>query len=142
MNRMEHAGQLNWAVAFMPVALAIVAAQGADRSVAPAAAATLVTEHRGSAAGLVGVGADCRLQDMFKRRSAVDGKPALRTALYTWGPLEHLRNAGGRADMEPRPNTNGKYKRATPSPARTGARAGWLHEWQPRSLACTNTIDA
>jgi hypothetical protein len=99
MNRFAaYAGRLNYAVAFVLCALATGAADTLEGSVAPATAAALVAPYLSSAVNRVAAGADCRLQNIVKRRGAADGKPSLRTALYTWGAVPHPHSFGDSAD--------------------------------------------
>jgi len=115
---------VSYAVSLLLGALAIGAVEAWERSVAPAAVAPFA-KNRSSLVVQVST-AGCRLQNIVKRRAATDGRPALRTALYTWGPATRTRLPGGSADTAAEGQGMEAAREATRSPSLQMRVAGGL----------------
>jgi hypothetical protein len=101
MNRVaRYAGRLKWLAVFTLGALS-AGAVAKDQPVVSVAQLAAVAENRSSVVNPIVANTGCRLQNNVKRRGTTDGKPAIRTALYTWGPVALKRSFDGLADTTP-----------------------------------------
>jgi hypothetical protein len=99
MNRVaRYAGRLKWLAVFTLGALNAAAAVAKDQPVASVAQLVTVAENSSSVVNLIAANTDCRSRNSVKRKGTTDGKPAIRTALYTWGPVALKRSFGSLSD--------------------------------------------
>ncbi|HXF15995.1 MAG TPA: hypothetical protein VN496_03270 [Burkholderiales bacterium] len=98
MNRFaRYAGRLKWLAVFTLGALS-AGAVAKDQPVASVAQLAVVAENSGSVVNPIAANTECRSQDNVKRKGTTDGKPAIRTALFTWAPAALKRSFGGLSD--------------------------------------------